>query len=153
MPAFWTHGRMSSKASVQLSPSIGSGPREVACPIHFICPPFRCRLCSSALLGMLGQTVQEVLLGVFPVWWMSSLLSVGKCGSDRPLGSSLLCLSPGTHVRSQQQLAAAATWLSSAEVRPVSWTDSLLQEFRLPPRHMMEPRPVPTYPKVPLQVP
>lgn len=81
---------------------------------------------------------------------MSPLLSAGERGRDRSLGSSPMCLSPGTHVRSQKQLAAAATWLSSAEVRPVSWTDCLLQEWRTDPvLHQLEPRPVPTYPKGP----
>lgn len=123
---------------------------QASTPMHWIVIPSSC-------LSLLDCKLQEsrahvwLVQGGFPSPRIDPLLSASQRGCDgETLGKPSLCACVWLLMRGgRSSCQLGASWLSSTEVKPVSWTDSLLQGRRADQvLRQMEPRLVLIYPKV-----
>lgn len=129
----------------------------MACPVRcvylpLLVPALHSVPCQALPVYSFGlDRDQRCACGGLPCMVRDPLLSASQRGCDgETLGKPSLCACVWLLMRGgRSSCQLEASWLSSTEVKPVSWTDSLLQGRRADQvLRQMEPRLVLIYPKV-----
>ena len=116
---------------VQLPPSAGAQRGGGLSSMFHLPTTFDANFAPSARhdLSTFGdREYRDMHSGVFHLQWRILLFLLASVGVvERPLGSRPMCLPQVLLWGCTSSWQPGASWLSSAEVRPVSWMDSLLQ--------------------------